>query len=1131
MIEIKEQTDILDSHGKNLIISASAGSGKTTIMIKKILQAILDEKISVKEILVLTYTKASASEMKQRLENALCENIEDSFCREQYDNLPVADITTFHAFYQKLIKKYFYIININPSFKVLDENLAKNLKDIALTETLKKYSETKEEDYFFLYQMFSRGRSNLSIKELVLEMNEFLLSISDENFIHKCLKYFETNDAENYINEYLVSHLQTHINSLKKLQIECEKNGFDKYIENINKTLSQIECINLKKSLAENIEIISLYKVETLREDKKKDFISFKDKIQAVKDRLKSLIGEIVEYNFGDEECIKKSHNVCKKVIEILVDINAEFNNTYASLKNEKGAFDFNDLEFYAQKILENEKIRQELREKYRYIFVDEFQDANMVQENFLQKISGEDNRFMVGDVKQSIYAFRQSDPDIFISLQNKYELEESSESKKLNSNFRSHKDILNFVNDIFKIIMTKDTAGIDYKNEAMFVPRAEYKNNSYARVNIDILQKEKEDNIQPSGVYSVKNHIFNDDEKLSAEREAQVVASRISQLINEKIYDAKTEKFRNVEYGDIAILLRSRGAYLSTFSASLTSYGIPVKQNTNENLLDLPDGQIAKSLLEFTNNEKQDLPLSVCLLSVIGGFTENEVATIRKCYPDQKYFYEATLLYKAEKEDSLSSKLHYFYDTIADLRYNIKYYGVHKSLYSFYDKIGLKEKLYSFIDGERRYKNFTTFADFFASGMTINEFISLKNPSISVKDDIKQASVIDITTMHSSKGLEYPIVFVCNMGKDFNKKPKVSNIQISKTGKMATKFFDVETNQEHSSVFFESIKKENRKTDFAEQLRLLYVALTRAKNHLYIVGTTDFYNIETLEDKCDILNQKDYLSLILGALDKKILEKIKLYGNYQSEDNELSICVENFDAIGEDVLSKDKKVLKVENQYVDELASYIEFDYKSNNIAYKNTVSKLASSDNYSSKNFAPEKLKLSEHLIETNSNDRGTCYHKILELIDFNDVKCIEDVSKNINKFIAEGKIKIEDSEDISCENIFNNISILQGIIKDSKIFKEQQFMMKVPYSEVTKSEIQENVLVQGIVDLFVDSEEKILVDYKLTKVKDDKVLINRYKKQIELYKMALESALSTKISKCYILNLTLEKLIEIK
>ena len=1131
MIEIKEQIDILNSHGKNLIVSASAGSGKTTIMIKKILQAILEEKVSVKEVLVLTYTKASASEMKQRLENALCENIEDDFCREQYDNLPVADITTFHAFYQKLIKKYFYAININPSFKVLDENMAKNLKDIAITETLKKYSERKEEDYFFLYQMFSRGRSNLTIKELVLEINEFLFSISDENFTQKCFEYFETKDAENSINEYLVGNLQNHISSLKKLQLECEKNGFDKYIENINKTLSQIECVNLKKSLSENIEIIASYKVETLREDKKKDVISFKEKIQAVKDRIKNLIGEIVEYNFGDADCIKKSYNVCKKVIEILLDINAEFNIAYTSLKNEKGAFDFNDLEFYAQRVLENEKISQELREQYKYIFVDEFQDANMVQENFLQKISGKDNRFMVGDVKQSIYAFRQSDPDIFIGLQNKYELEESSESKKLNSNFRSHKDILNFVNDIFKVIMTKETAGIDYKNEAMFVPRAEYKNNTLARVNIDILQKQKEEEFQQTGIYSVKNHIFEDDEKLLAEREAQVVASRISQLINEKIYDAKTEKFRNIEYGDIAILLRSRGTYLSTFSASLSSYGIPVKQNTNDNLLDLPDGQIAKSLLEFTNNEKQDLPLCVCMLSVIGGFTENDVATIRKCYPDEKYFYEATLLYKSEKDDLLSEKLCRFYDEISCLRYDIKYNGVHKALYSFYDKISLREKLYSFIDGERRYKNFTTFAEFFASGMTINEFLSLKNPSIYVKDDVKEASVIDITTMHSSKGLEYPIVFVCNMSKDFNKKPKVSNVQISKLGKMATKFYDIETNEEHSSVFFESIKKENRKTDFAEQLRLLYVALTRAKNHLFIVGTTDVAKIEAFSDKWEILGQKDYLSLILGALDKKILEKIKVAGSYQSEDNELSICVENFEEINQEPLSKEKKILKVENDFVDQLASYINFDYKSNNIAYKNTVSKLASSDGYSSKNFAPEKLKLEEHLVEKVSSDEGTSYHKILELLDFNKIQSVEDVAKNIESYIINGKINKEELTNISCENIFNNVKILKDITRDSRIYKEQQFMMKVPYSSVSKSEIQEKVLVQGVVDLFIDGEEKILIDYKLTKISNDKTLINRYKKQIQLYKMALENALNTKVSRCYILNLTQEKLIEIK
>lgn len=1109
-----EQQKVLDEKNRNIIVSASAGSGKTTVMTEKLKEFIKDNN-SVKDILVLTYTKAAATEMKKRLEEKMMEE-NTEYMQKQIDDLTVADISTFHSFCQKLIKKYFYVLGISPNFEILGDIEEKILLDKAYNDAVKKTAKKSEEDYVFALETFFSGRNDNTLKEMVFSLKNFFDSIIDSSFDEKSLDFFDSDFAVQYLNNEISINIDFFKKILEALQVKADSYGYSSYVAYVNNILSQISLIS-KVDLFRKIEIIESLEYGTLR-TVKQDELKFSENIRLVKDRLKKYTDKIKEKKYGTEESLEKVRINSKRICKTLLLIYENLVKSYTERKNKINKLDYSNLERYTLKLLENEEVRNEIKNKYKLIAIDEFQDANQIQETIIKLIAKDNNRFMVGDVKQSIYAFRQSNPDIFLEIQEKYKDEGNSTALKLNDNYRSDAKILDFVNIIFSKIMTEETAGINYERDAKFVGKAEYKSNNIKQVNIDIIKAEDKENIKLSGIYSVKDNEILVDEESHAEKEAILVANRILELLNTKIYDAKSKEFRKVNFDDICILLRTRGNYQKIFASTLADAGIPLAVNSNSLLFETEEGRTCLNFLEIVSNSKNDICLAGTLTSLLFELNEEELVEIR--LTDKKSsFYDAVKNY--DKDDTIKQKIDNFYTTIDQFKTDMEFFGLYEAMNNLFNKCSLFEKCSLYPDGESKILNYKTFLNLFTEDISLDEFLS-SSMSPNVVNLCAENSVVDITTIHSSKGLEYPIVFVCNLGADFYKDAKSHNLVISKNYGFATKVADTENKKAMSSIYFDVLKDINKRDEFAEKIRLLYVGLTRAKNHLYLVGTKTKLDFYEFENNLEILNTRTFLDLIINSLDKNIIEELLSSGKYENEN--ISVNIHNEDFVCNQNVYEDYELSIVDNSKVKELYDFLTFNIEKNKIAFKNSVSSL-NKEEYTNLSLIPKTLTIDEHLKLEERATRGTDVHKILELINFDDIKSVKDLSVFINSLLEIGEIS---TTNLDIEKLYENILTLKKVAK-GQVLKEKTFVMKVPYSTVVNSSVDDKILIQGIVDLIILGEKNIIIDYKLTSIFDDEVLKSKYFEQLKLYRLAVENGLNLHIDEVYLFNLNKNKLIK--
>ena len=1108
-----EQQKVLDVKDKNIIVSASAGNGKTTVMTTKIKNFILEGN-SVKDILVLTYTKASATEMKLKLEKSLMES-ESEFATSQVEDLSTADISTFHAFCQKLIKRYFYVLGISPNFDILEDLQQKTLLDKSYNDAIKQVSKQNEEDYVLTLETFFSGRNDNSLRDMVFSLKDFFDSSLNENFCQNTFDFLNGDFALNYIDNHIKQNIVYYYNTLENLQKKSKEYGFDRYVAYINAILSQLSGI-LHVEFVEKLKLIENLDFGVLRKEKQ-DEIDFNDKINILKTNLKKFTDKIKEKEYQNFELVKQNSI---KIATILFSICDNLKLFYTDRKKELNKLDYSDLERYTLKLLEDINVRNYLKEKYKLIFIDEFQDANEIQEKIISLLAKSNNRFMVGDVKQSIYAFRQSNPDIFLQIEENYKkYNQQSVALTLNDNYRSDKNILDFVNIVFSKIMTKQTSGIDYKNNAMFNGKAQYKKPFTKQVNVDIIQTLKTEKIKYTGVYSVKDTKLLDEEDSLAEKEANIVANRIYELIGKEIYDKELGTYRPVKYEDICILLRNRGNYQKVFASTLSEAGIPLSVNSNSFLFETFEGKICLNFLKYINNSQDDICLVSTLINFFD-FTEQDLADIRLYSQEEKHFFEAFKKYK--KQGNILAKIDNFNNLIHKFKCDLEFLGLHDALNNLLRETKTFEKCSNHLDSGRRILNFNTFLNLIKKDISLGEFLSY-NLSPNVVNICKDSSVVNITTIHSSKGLEYPIVFVCNLGADFNRDKKNSNLIISKNYGLASKVADTVNSKAISSVYFDCLKLINKSEDFAEKIRLLYVAMTRAKNNLYLVATKTNLDFAEFNSQFEIINSNSYIDLIINSLDQKIIDNFLKNKTYQEEFLNMQIHMENEIVDSEE---KDNFVLTtVKNSYVNKFSDYLNFKPTSNNIAFKNSVSAL-NNEEYTSVNLKPEKLTINEHL-QTESSDKGTRIHKVLELVDFEKINSLEDLKLWLQFFYDNKQI---DSLDFDFEKLYNNITVLKNICK-GKILKEKTFVMKVRYSDVVDSTFADKILVQGIVDLIILGKNNIVIDYKLTSILDDEKLIKTYFKQLKLYKMAVEKSFNICVDEVYIFNLNKNKLIPVK
>ena len=1090
-----EQRDIIDSRNKNILVSASAGSGKTTVMIQRIIDLVLDEKdrTPISKFLIVTFTKASAADMKQKLIEAFQKNQDDEFCLEQIDNVDTSDISNLHSFCSRLISTYFYEVNVDPSFQVLDGTVSAFLQDRAIQKLFEKKEKLNDKEYFRLFDIFQKKRQDKKLKNIIKRFNNFLNSnLDSEKWFFDTLESaynldLSKNSCARLINNTVSSKTKELVEALELFADICEKSNQEKVANYFMEIADLFKTVNFHNSFEVNAKNIIGAKFPT--SPRVSSNVDIKPQIETMREFAKSQF-ENFQKNFvsDDIEFLKQGLKEMKEVALSLYDLVKEFNEIYDELKREVNGLDFNDLERKTLEILKNPEILQTLKEKYKYIFVDEYQDINSVQEAIISLLSRDNNRFMVGDIKQSIYRFRLCDPDIFLDKYEKYDGKmPKSELHKLNCNFRSDKKILKFVDEVFSGVMTENFGGVDYEKDSQFVSGDDnYDNPNSVNLFFVDTTKEKKEAVIPEGVYSVKNHTQEDlDDEERGVIEAKLVANTITR-IKETVGD-------DFHYSDFAVLVGSRNAMVLKFIETLKSFGVKVSSDEKYNLMKQVYVQEILNFIKLCCNRDNDYILFKVLKSRLFNFTDDDLVKIRLVEP-KKRFFECIQEFEKLEDEKLKQKIKQFNDELLKFSAFARILNIKQLCKKIIEEFSLYQINDASLEFENANRNIDMMIDALPETDVFDFVLNYENFALEVENECG-GDTVSIMTIHKSKGIEFKYVFLINTVNEFNFESTYDSVLFNKTFGVGIDYFDLVNRTQIETIASSGIKLLEKRKLVEEQQRVLYVALTRAKEKLFVICS----------------KEKD-----------KIAQKIKEHKNCYADWFEPIIYKElngehndiiNFEMYrSSDLNDKNEletKALLLKDAEVEQPV-WFEYDYTdSKDFSLKSSISKLLKS--------ADENK---EYTGSGSSAERGTDYHSFLQKIDFK----AGDVDSQIeNIALTHNKIDVNLIKNVLKLPIFSEISGANYILT------EREFYSKLSTDRVKQSNANSEFVLQGIVDLVaVFDDGFIVLDYKTGKCNDEK--LENYSFQLNVYAEILEKILGKKALKkvlCFIDEL---KIIEI-
>ena len=1124
---------------KNLLVSAGAGSGKTTVMIARIVNLIEKHHVPISSFLVVTFTKAAASDMKNKLIESLEKCEPNSFILDQIEEVGTSDVSNLHSFCARLLKTYFYKIGLDPSFVVLDELEMEALKTKALELLFNECLDNNDKDMLLLADILNKNRNENALEEAIVNLSRFLKSQPDSEKwfngnLEKCYTTnLKNNVCANFVNDYAIQVFKYFFANFSAiLALINEKT--DKKLYDYAKNLVYIaNLINEKTPLDVNFyNLMNLPSFKTIPSNVSSEHEAAKAKLYKFKNAFVDQVKAIKEM-WGEEtqEDIIAHLKENEKRVLTLYRLATRFDEILTTLKNAKGGLDFDDLEHFAIKLLENNDVLTSLKEKYKYIFVDEYQDISPLQETIITMLSGENNRFMVGDIKQSIYRFRLCEPEIFLDKYNRYKAKKNTNNEVINlkENFRSNYKILDFCNFVFSGCYTKNFGGINYNPEGLLVCGTEKWENLddeqavsvYFNNTASLKEDDKEAEDEPLKVYSVldENSEY-EREKTIAETEAKIVANSIAKLYGKRINSGKGESEKRLRYRDFVVLMATRGTYLEQFTKTLKELGLPVASDYTEDVFEDPDILAVLNLLKVINNFADDYSLISVMVSKLFNFSYNDLAAIKIANKDEKYFYEAVL--SAEKNANLNKgvqkKVDNFILTIKTLKRKSKILSAKELIEEINNTFELELLFLSCEDRIVKAQRLSKFMQTFGEISLAAYLENLKNSSI-ICESVPEGDAIRVMTIHAAKGLEFPVVYLVNCGKEFSRKSGQGDLLISKNLGVGLRYYDEEQRYKCENFVRAAIKENEAFKIKEEQLRLFYVALTRAVNHLIVVASTEHDKFSEHKLPENARNFADWLSPVYFAK----INKDKCIDDI-AEVNLLSAD----EGTKEKIEPNKKQVIfaKPNMKKVEELQKI--YKNEQNNAIYtfsaKSSVTKLMD-----------EEIKNNGVVYKDNgsnsSTNLGTIYHKILENATFEE-KTIEDIDKIVQKLQNDGFLSEKDVHITGKRALLGVITnpIIQANYKNG-FFKEKEFIMA--YNPITKTcdNNGDFMVVQGVCDLVLKTQQGlILVDYKLTN-KNAQDLINIYGEQIRLYSLALEASYKEKVLQKYICKLTTGEFIKVE
>ena len=1100
--------------GENLV-SAAAGSGKTKVLSERIVERLKSGDTSIDRLLIVTFTRAAAQQMRERISKALRKeytNNKSEQLKRQMSLVPGADICTIDSFCIDLVKRNFFLLDVPPDFTVAEENEMAILREEIILEVLDEMYEQGDENFLKLANSCGNGKNDNPLKEMILKVYAFTRAFADPDaWLDGALNaHKEGTEESDALFKIISSEIKDQLSDLKALlqsgKSFAEEVGLFSYA-----SVFENEYESFKEYLDKDIESIkdgfnnfSFGSFAGKKVDE--SLLDAKVYLQGIHNDAKAFFEKIYELY----ELYKSPRGISYPKIEALIRCVKLFGEKYMEEKLLRKELEFSDCEYLALKALAvSKEACDELRDKYDEIYIDEYQDTNPLQDALFNLVSrkdrGEPNTFIVGDIKQSIYRFRHSDPMLFCEKTKSFGKDDKSRKMLLTKNFRSRSEVLDSVNNVFERIMREGTAQVDYNEEHVLKCGAKFVEYNKNKSEIYIL----------SGDYASE-----DDEKSELEREQReslVVAQKIREMVDEGFLVSDEGTMRQIKYSDIAVLSPALKNKSEMITGVFALMDIPVSSGEAKSFFDTLEIRTVIALLKAVDNPLCDIPLASVMRSPIFSFTENELMEIRLNGRDKPFYENVTR--ESEKETHLSEKCKSFVQTLARWREEAYIKSVEQFVTSALDESGYYSFVGALPGGRVRQENIRSFF-LLANRYEKTQYKGLYNFLKYIDKTIETGGRIEtsaeqsgeavlLTTIHRSKGLEFPVVFVIGCGVKFNDRDTSGTMIVNPQGGIGLVEREAERRIKYKTAEYKAISMQILRESHAERMRLLYVAMTRAKEKLIMVGsvadyqkksvTWDMYaNGKSMSDY-HIRGITNYLDYVMSSIDPdfwdvKIIEELPDIVPKNEEG-------EKTDAVYE----KDETVIR-------HLSYLYPFD-GIRNIPSKMSVSqikKMSMESEDCADFFKKEKGKrIPSFMRESETLTgalRGTAYHRVMELIDFNET----DVKGAIERFINEGFMTKQQADSIDAKKIekFLKSSVAERLRNAKKVWREASFTVTIDARDVFDNGENEKICVQGTIDcLFEDSDGKlVMLDYKTDFYEEPETIANRYKKQLELYEVAV-------------------------
>ncbi|MDE5589751.1 MAG: helicase-exonuclease AddAB subunit AddA [Acetatifactor sp.] len=1198
-----EQQNVIDLRDRSILVSAAAGSGKTAVLVERIVKMVCDGErpVDIDRLLVVTFTNAAASEMRERIAAGIAAMLvqcpDSEHIQRQAALLHNAQITTIDSFCLFLLRNHFNEIGLDPAFRIADEGEIKLMQQDVLNELLEESYASGSEAFRYCVEYFCPGGRESVLEQHILNLSRYAAGFPwPEEWLEERREDYEDADVaalcESSCGRYLTGHLaamvQGWIRKMERVQALClEPEGPYMYGELVEKELEQLERLGECTNLTEYAERLPAVQFGRLSSKKDESVSRGKRELAAnLRAEVKKSVQGTAEKFFSTPlELAAAQAAGCREPVCTLIDLVLDFRKRMAEKKQEKKVVDFTDMEHFALDILmerENgmakpSRVALEYRQHFAEILIDEYQDSNLVQEILLGAVSGEEdghfNRFMVGDVKQSIYKFRLARPELFLEKYHTYTTEAGDRQRiDLTKNFRSRVQVVEAVNDVFSRLMNEQTGGLAYDDRAALYPGAVYPENTGNESELLLIEKPSEDA-----------------ELNARQAEARAIASKIKELrAGFKVTDRASGGLRPAEYSDMVILLRATSGWDEEFKAVLEEEGIPVYITSKTGYFGATEVQELLQLLRVLDNPRQDIPLFGVMKSVFGGFTEEEIALIRSGSRKGTLYEAAERFAAGEQEETgaeeevgsedaqprerreLRNKTAEFLLKISEYRRCTVYMPVRELLTELITDFDYLNYVTALPAGGKRRANvemLLTRASDFEKTSYYGLFHFIRYMEQMEKYDVdygeaelldENANVVRIMSIHKSKGLEFPITFVAGLSKRFNMQDVNSSLILDMDLGLATDYVNPGKRIKNKTLRRNVLARKSREEGLAEELRVFYVAMTRAREKLILTAS-----MENAAEKWEMLKESgsesllypdfiesgSYLDFLMPIVSKTGI-RVTVFGGEEFAAGDLKEQLE----LGDRARRLERAGDFADVEALENLRKRLDDRYPFENLAglyTKTTVSELkiaamADKDEEAYHTFEEKEIQpyipaFRRQEEKVSGTVRGNAYHRVMELLDFgrilrsgdsgndggiNDFENYEDyrgsqnpvyMAENLKKFLKEevesGRLKAEYSEAVNEKKI---LRFLQSELayrmwraeRDGRLCREQPFVMSVSASKLGQEfPDSESVLIQGIIDVFFEEQDGIvLLDYKTDSVSSLKELWNRYETQLDYYSQAL-------------------------